>query len=205
MTIHMRPYAGAADLQRILDLKRVCTTPENIYDAPTISELRVLLAPLPQDPAAERPLWEDEQGRVTGHLYRRAMAQQATMLWEEADGRLLAYALIAPPSLVLTFQVSPQAHGSGLETQILTWAGERVSAEARRRGKTFSLWYRCHESETERRVLLEEAGFKPLPARDLRLVHPLDAPLPGVDLPLDFVLRCGCMGKSWSTTRSYTG
>src|SRR5215472_823676 len=75
MTIHMRPYAGAADLQRILDLKRVCTTPENIYDAPTISELRALLAPLPQDPAAERPLWEDEQGRVTGHLYRRAMAQ----------------------------------------------------------------------------------------------------------------------------------
>jgi hypothetical protein len=30
MTIDMRPYAGAADLQRILDLKRACTTPENM-------------------------------------------------------------------------------------------------------------------------------------------------------------------------------
>jgi mycothiol synthase len=124
------------------------------------------------------------------------MTQQTTMLWEEADGRLLAYALIAPSSLVLTFQVSPQAHGSGLETQILTWVVERLSAEARRRGKTFSLWCRCHESETERRVLLEEAGFKPLPARDLRLVHPLDAPLPRVDLPPGFVLRCGAHGEA---------
>ncbi len=44
MTIHMRPYAGAADLQRILDLKRTCTTPENMYDAPTNSTLRTLLS-----------------------------------------------------------------------------------------------------------------------------------------------------------------
>jgi len=49
MTIHRRPYAGAADLQRILELKRACTTPENRYDAPTLSELRALLAPLPPD------------------------------------------------------------------------------------------------------------------------------------------------------------
>jgi len=49
MTIRMRPYAGAADLQRILALKRACTTPENRYDAPTLSELRALLAPLPPD------------------------------------------------------------------------------------------------------------------------------------------------------------
>jgi len=55
MVIHVRPYVGAADLQRVLDLKRACTTPENMYDAPTLSELRVLLAPLAQDPATERP------------------------------------------------------------------------------------------------------------------------------------------------------
>src|SRR5256886_14951668 len=110
MTIDMRPYAGAADLQRILDLKRACTTPENMYDAPTLSELRALLAPLPQDPAAERPPWKNEQGRVIGHLYRRALAQQATMLWVEGDGtKPVAYALIAPPSTALTFQVHPQA------------------------------------------------------------------------------------------------
>jgi len=122
LTIDMRSYARAADLQRILDLKRACTTPENMYDAPTLSELRALLAPLPQDPAAARPPWEDEQGRVIEHLRRRARTQQATMLWVEADDRLLAYALMAPPSTALTFQVHPQAHGSGIEAQILAWA-----------------------------------------------------------------------------------
>src|SRR6266849_3699502 len=160
MTIHMRPYAGPADLQRILDLKRACTTPENRYDAPTHSELRALLAPLPQDPSAERPPWKDEQGRVIGHLYRRAMTQQATMLWMEADGTPVAYALIAPPSIVLTFQVHPQAHSSGLETQILAWAIAGAQEQARQRGRTFSLWCRCHERETERRALLGGGGFQ---------------------------------------------
>ena len=195
MTIHMRPYAGAADLQRILELKRACTTPENRYDAPTLSELRALLAPLPQGPAAERPPWEDEQGRVIGHLYRRARTQQATMLWVKTDGTPVAYALIAPPSTVLTFQVHPQARGRGLKAQILAWAIAGAQEQARQRGKTFSLWCRCHESETERRALLEGAGFRPLPAQDLRLVRPLEIPLPVAHLPAGFVLRGGVYGE----------
>jgi len=195
MTIHMRPYAGAADLQRILDLKRTCTTPENIYDTPIFSELRALLAPLPQDPAAGRPPWEDEQGRAIGHLHRRALAQQATMLWEENDDRLLAYALVASPSTALTFQVHPQARDSGLETQILTWAITGAQEQARRRGGAFSLWCRCHEHETGRRALLEEAGFTPLPARDLRLVCALDISLPVAHPPAGFVFRGGVHGE----------
>ena len=195
MTIHMRPYAGAADLQRILDLKRMCTTPENMYDAPTNSTLRTLLAPLPQGEAAERPPWEDEQGRVIGHLYGKAMTQQATMLWEEDDGRLLAYSLVAAPSTVLTFQVHPQARDSGLETQILTWAIAGAQEQSRRCERTFSLWCRCHEHETERRMLLEGAGFRPLPARDLRLVRSLALPLPAAHLPAGYVLRGGVHGE----------
>src|SRR5258708_38411322 len=119
MTIHMRPFAGAADLQRILELKRDCTTPENKYDAPTLSQLRALLAPLPQDPAAERPLWEDKQGRVIGHLYRRARAPQATMRWGEGGGPLVAYPLLAPPSTAPTFPVHPQAPGRGRDAHSL--------------------------------------------------------------------------------------
>src|SRR3989442_7156150 len=108
MVIHMRSYVGAADLQRVLDLKRACTTPENMYDAPTLSGLRALLAPLAQDPAAERPPWKDEQGRVIGHLYRRAMTQQATKICEEAGGPLRAHARITPPPPALTLPVPPQ-------------------------------------------------------------------------------------------------
>src|SRR2546421_4398993 len=195
MTIHMRSYAGIADLQRILELKRACATPENLYDAPTLSELRTLLTPFPQLDAAERSPWEDGQGRVVRHLYRRAMTQQSTMLWEETGGSLLAYALMAPSSTVLTFQVHPQARGSGLEMQVLAWVIEEAQEQARRRGRSFSLWCRCHESETARRALLEGAGFNPLPARDLRLVRSLDTPLPVFHLPADFILRSGVQGE----------
>ena len=195
MTIHMSPYTGAADLQRILEMKRACATPENVYDAPTLSELRTLLTPLPQLDAAERPPWEEEQGRVNGHLYRRAMTQQATMLWEETDGSLVAYALMAPPSTVLTFQVHPQACGSDLEAQVLAWAIAGAQEQAKRRGRAFSLWCRCHEYETERRTLLEGAGFSPLPAQDLRLVRSLDTPLLLFHLPAGFLLRTGVHGE----------
>src|SRR5438477_2209801 len=195
MTIHMRSYASAADIEPIIALKRVCTTAQNMYDAPTVSDLGILLAPLPQNPTATRPPWKNAQGTVIRHLYRRAMTQQATMLWEEADGRLLAYALFAFPGTSLTFQVHPHAQGSGIETEILAWATGQMRAGAQARGKPLSLWCRCHESETERRVLLEQAGFSPLPAEDLRLLRSLNAPLPATSLPPGFALRQGAHGE----------
>src|SRR5579864_1469981 len=160
MTIHMRLYAGTTDIQPILDLKRLCTTAQNIYDNPTVSDLRELLAPIPhvhQHPPTTRPPWEDEHGTVIEHLYRRAMTQQATALWEEADGTLIAYALFVFPSTILTFQVHPQLRGSNIEAQILAWGIERICTECVVRGRQLSLWCRCHESETERRLLLENA------------------------------------------------
>ena len=195
MTMHMRLYAGAADIQPIIELKRECTTPQNLYDAPTVSDLRALLTPLSLDPTTTRPPWEDEQGTVKRHLYQRAMTQRATALWEETDGRLLAYALFAFPGTILTFQVHPQAQGSGLETEILAWTIGQMRAGAQARGKPVSLWCRCHESETERRALLEQAGFSPLPAEDLRLVCSLDAPFLATSLPSGFVLRRGVHGE----------
>ena len=194
MTIQRRLYAGAADLQPLLDLKRVCTNTENIYDFPTVSDLRVLLAPLPAKSTEARSPWEDEQEMVIPYLHRRAMTQQATMLWE-IDGALVAYALMILPSLVLTFQVHPQAQCKGIEAQILTWALEGLQSQARQRGRSFSLWCRCHNSETARRTLLEEAGFHPLPAQDLRLVSSLASPLPVASLPSGFVLRQGVHGN----------
>lgn len=193
MTIQRRLYAGAADLQPLLDLKRVCTTAENIYDFPTVSDLRTLLAPLPAKSTEARPPWENEQGTVIPHLHRRVMTQQATMLWED-DGVLVAYALIASPSTVLTFQVSPQAQGRGIEQDILTWALEGIQTQSNRRGRSFSLWCRCHHNETARRTLLEEAGFHSH-WQDLRLVASLASPFPVAPLPSGFVLRQGVHGN----------
>jgi ribosomal protein S18 acetylase RimI-like enzyme len=195
MTLQMRPYGGAADIEPILEVKRACTTPQNLYDRPTVSTLRDLLTPVPPPTGTKLP-WQDEQGRLIPPLSQRALTQQATALWEE-DGRLLAYALLLVPSLVLTFQVHPQARGSGVEGQILTWAEEQLHAESTRYGQVLSLWCRCHEYERDHRALLRQAGFQQQPWRDLRLMCPLVEPLPAPQFPPDFVLRQGITPPEW--------
>ena len=104
---------------------------------------------------------------------------------------IIAYALFAFPSTVLVFQVHPGARGRGIEAQILAWGIERLHTAGEERGRQFSLWCRCHESETERRALLEDALFQPQPSRDLRMIRSLDQPVPEATLPPGFILRPG--------------
>jgi ribosomal protein S18 acetylase RimI-like enzyme len=190
MTIRMRQFKGLTDLQPIIDLKLASTTTDNIYDYPTVSDLRDRLAPIQLEKTTKSTAWEEEHGTINPDVYRRAMTQQATVLWAD-DGQILAYALFAFPSTVLVFQVHPGARGKGIESQILAWGIERLHTAKAERGRHISLWCRCHESETERRAILEDAHFKPLPWRDLRLIRSLDLPVPGSTTPPGFVLRLG--------------
>lgn len=190
MALHMRPYGGPADLQSLLEVKRACTTAQNLYDRPTVSTLRDLLAPVP--PSTGTPPQQDDQARRTPSRSQGAF----TALWEE-NGHLVAYALLLVHSPVLTFQVHPQAQNSGIEQRILTWAEEQLQAESARRGKPLSLWCRCHEYERDHRALLRRAGFQQQPWRDLRLMCSLDEPLPSPPLPPGFVLRQGVTKTEW--------
>jgi hypothetical protein len=45
MKLTTRSFTSEIDLPAVLALKQVCTTPENRYDRPTISDLRRLLSP----------------------------------------------------------------------------------------------------------------------------------------------------------------
>jgi len=190
MTIRMRQYAGLTDLQPIIDIKIACTTAENIYDYPTVSDLGELLAPIQSEKTPMGASWEEEERTLNGDRYRRAMTQQATALWED-EGQIVAYALFAFPSTVLVSQVHPSTRGSGIETQILAWGIERIHTAREERGRHLSLWCRCHESETERRAFLEDALFEPQPWRDLRMIRSLDHPVPDTTLPPGFLLRLG--------------
>ena len=190
MTIRMRLYAGLKDIQPIIDVKITCTTVENIYDYPTVSDLRELLAPVQTEGTTMRSAMEEEDRTTNRDDYRRALTQQATALWED-DGQLLAYALFAFPSTILVFQVHPATRGRGIETQILAWGIERLHTAGERHSRRLSLWCRCHENEAERRALLEDAHFKPQPWRDLRMICSLDLPVPEATLPPGFVLRLG--------------
>ncbi len=188
-----RLYHSETDLPAVLALKQLCTTPQNLYDRPTTGEVRQLLAPLavPTTRTSEEPSGAEALRGMSQEQRHRALTQRLTMLWEDASGQLVAYALIAQPGSSLTFQVHPQAQGQGLEADILSWGLAQMQLIAQARGAPRDLWCRCHAVEQERRSLLEAVGFRPLFEPDLRLVHPLAAPLPPVALPEGFSLKRG--------------
>jgi ribosomal protein S18 acetylase RimI-like enzyme len=193
MNYTQRPYHGEADLLAMLALKQLCTTPEIVYDRPTTSEMRRLLAPLaePTMRMSEEHSRAEALRGMSPEQRHRVLTQRLTALWEDASGQLVAYALIAQPGSSLTFQVHPEAQGQGLEADALGWGLAQMQLIAQARGAPRDLWCRCHAVEQERRSLLEAAGFHPLFEPDLRLVHPLAAPLPPVSLPQGFSLKRG--------------
>ena len=193
MNATLRPYNSESDLPAILALSQVCTIPQTLYDRPTSSDLRRLLAPVPGPVMTTKhePAWEEAlRGMSLEHRYR-ALTQHLTALWEDARGQLVAYALIAQPGSSLSFQIHPEAQGQGIEAAILGWGLAQMQLIVQARGTSCDLWCRCHAVEHERCSLLEAADFRPLFEPDLRLVHPLAAPLSPVSLPGGFSLKRG--------------
>jgi mycothiol synthase len=193
MNSTQRPYRSEIDLLAMLALKQLCTTPQNIYDRPTTSDLRWLFTPLTELTTlpSEKQSWQEALRGMSSENRQRALTQRLTALWEDAGGQLVAYALMAQPGCILTFQVHPQAQGQGIEAEILAWGLAQTQLIAQTRGAPRDLWCRCHAVEQERRSILEAAGFRPIFERDLRLVHPLDGPLFPTSLPSGFSLKLG--------------
>jgi GNAT superfamily N-acetyltransferase len=193
MNATQRPYRGEVDLPAMLALKQLCTTPQNVYDRPTTSDLRRLLTPFIELTARanDRQSWQQALRGMSSEDRQRTLTQRFTALWGDASGQLVAYALMAQPGCILTFQVHPRAQGQGIEAEILAWGLAQAQLIAQTQGATRELWCRCHESEQERRRLLEATGFLPIFERDLRLVHALSQPVPQLSLPARFSLKRG--------------
>jgi mycothiol synthase len=193
MNSTQRSYRGEVDLSAILALKRLCTTPQNIYDRPTTGEMRRLLTPFMEltTRANDKHSWQEASRGMSSEDRYRALTQRFTALWEDANGQLVACALIAQPGCSLTFQVHPQVQGQDIEAAILAWGLAQTQLITQARGTSRELWCRCHEGEQERRSVLEAADFLSLFEPDLRLVHALAQPVPLVSLPAGFSLKLG--------------
>lgn len=178
MNWHQHSYNNERDWPAVQALKQTCTTAYNRYDAPTAADLEFLLAPQMLPIGATEQSWHV----TTQHL---------TTLWEDAQGSLLAYALIAQPGISLTFQVHPLALGCGIETEILAWGEAQMQSIAQGQRTPRELWCRCHLTEEERRRYLQAADFAPLPERDLRMECSLAVPLPQAQLPAGIQIQYG--------------
>ena len=95
-------------------------------------------------PANEKQSWQEAIRGMSSEDRYRALTQRFTAPWENANGQLVADALIAQPGCSLTFQVHPQAQGQGVEAEILAWGLAQTQLIARNRGTSRDLWCRCH-------------------------------------------------------------
>jgi mycothiol synthase len=160
MTFEMRPPMGQSDLQRMYDL--ALAFPEAAFH---VVDLPYRLC----SPSAQM--------------------LENVRLWEDAQGRLLGFAIAQLPWLTVDYVVHPSAREAGVEQAILNWALERWPHFMAERGLNYSLFLEVREDQPERIALLERLGF----VRDewymLHLAQPLNDLLPTVQPPAGFTIR----------------
>jgi len=151
---------GESDLQAMIALLLRCRTAQQIDKWPTIAELRMLCDPVCTD-------WEKH-------------------VWLDATGELIGFAIMNQQSGSLYSYIHPQLPASTVEAQTIVWA-----LEQRREAGPDRVTVRCQvrEDDVDRIELLERQGFVLHDLCTIRMVRPLDEPIPEPQLPEGFTLR----------------
>jgi mycothiol synthase len=138
----MRPYAGEADLQPIVNLLNLCETIDRQDHFYSVTDLRLGFAEPGFDLA------------------------QNVRLWESAAGNLMAYADIwTPPepqnSLdgFLGFWVHPAQRWRGIEAEILAWAEARLREMVAVHDLPAKLFLHCRDSQTAHTAFYQQYGY----------------------------------------------
>jgi len=169
-TITMRPYVDEADLEPIAEMLNLCETVDQLDEGISVEELRDEFDAPSLDKARDLRLWHDADGTLIGfgQMWIPSSA-------EVADGSLW-------------FRVHPEARGNGLEDQIVEWGAERIAEVGQERGKPAQLRAGARSTNGERIAVLERNGFT-IARYFLRMVRPLDEPIPEPQLPEGFKVR----------------
>ncbi len=111
-------------------------------------------------------------------------------LWQDEDGRLLAFAIMQEPFLTLDYFMHPKVRSMALEQEILDWANGRAPQVAIEQGRTFPYHVFSREVSPEQIALWQAAGLVRAEDMDeMFLIHPLDTPIAHASLPDGFVAR----------------
>ncbi len=164
MSITTRPLTNEEDLQHILDLRRTCTTSENVNDYPTVSDLRELLTP--------------------ATIGKSVLVQ----LWEYADGTPVASGIVHVAFCNLYYFVLPKEQGA-IESDIISWALHEMRTIGQQQHRPVTLDVSCRENDVRRMTLLDHHGFTRQEELTLHMKRSLAEPVPVPRLPEGFIVR----------------
>lgn len=156
----MRPYAGEADLEPIVNLLNACEAidcEDNFYSA---TDLRLSFAEPGFNPT------------------------QNVCLWEDAAGQLVAFAeLWTPPEPIETldgflwFRVLPSERWQGTEIDILTWAEARIREVAAAHQLPAKLSVGCRDYQMDQIAFYQQQDYG-YQRRFLTMTRSLSEPIP---------------------------
>jgi mycothiol synthase len=165
MPTSMRPYYGESDTPAVLALRRRCTTPENVTDYPSLTDLHELLNPL------------------------RSQQHTSIRLWEDETGLIVAYAHVHFPYCNLYFLIDPAYWQTSIKEEIITYACEVMHRFNQENGEERTLDANCRDTDEQKLHFLLRAGFVRQPIETPILVRSLREPFPEPLLPPGFHLR----------------
>ncbi|HUS14168.1 MAG TPA: GNAT family N-acetyltransferase [Chloroflexia bacterium] len=158
-----RAFAGPADLEQVLAVRRAATTPQNATQFPTLVDLREML-----DPAV-------------------AESMATTCLWTDPTGQARAYAHLMVPYGNLLFHTDPAVVDPDLPAAMVAWATVQMRGRPGTEEPELNAYARS--DDTERVALLEAQGFVRQPGATLHMVRPLAEPIPDPQFPPGFTVR----------------
>lgn len=156
--ITMHPYT-LSDLPRIIEFRRTCTTSENSNDYPTVIDLHESLASSSSD--------------------------MLTCLWEDQNGNIVTYGIVALNYCNLYFLIHPAAQSEQLATDIIDWGMQQL----RGHNSCSVMDTPCRDTDMQRMAILEGSGFVRAEEQTLHMVRSLTEPIPTPSFPEGFTLR----------------
>lgn len=114
---------------------------------------------------------------------------ERTRLWEDAGGRLVAWAVLQFPWHCLDYQIRSDTRSEEFEDTILAWGTERLSTEASAKGESLPFYVSARESDTSRVAAIRCAGFSPDGWSYVHMARSMDEPIPPPVLPEGFCIR----------------
>ncbi|NKB69794.1 MAG: GNAT family N-acetyltransferase [Candidatus Latescibacteria bacterium] len=165
--MNMRPYNPTQDQSALFDLLHACRRADQID--------RLL------------PLHLEEALKPGSFLASPHLdLTQDTRLWFYPDDRLAAFSLVDLHSWGLLYLVDPDISHADIETTLIAWGIERARAMVAGQQAKALHCRAVRLDKPQRARLLEKAGFSPINDPMIRLVRPLDQPIPPPILPPGF-------------------
>lgn len=107
-----------------------------------------------------------------------------TRLWEDAEARLVGFAIVEPAYCSLTFAIDQQADHEQIGAEMIAWSEQ----ELKKAGCT-AIRTACFAENKMRIALLTQQGFMVEPMHNLHLQRSLAEAIPTPQLPSGFTIR----------------